>query len=225
MHTDGDPPPSPSQHRHVLIVDRRPLLRWVLSQLTMEQPEGCTVATATSAAEALTEARRHRPHAVVLDGTLPEVADGRLLNDLRRINSRGAYIVLAPPTATPPVQRQLPYNGATAVLPDATDVDHIVATVRETLCRPRPTRGLGRMGAGHQRSKALSPREQQVLELLRDGQSTPAIATQLELSVSTTKTYVARLYEKLSASNRTEALMRALRLGLLDARTESPPEP
>ena len=62
---------------------------------------------------------------------------------------------------------------------------------------------------------ALSPREREVLALLREGVSIPAIARTLYVSPSTAKTYVSRLYEKLGASNRSQALMAALRNGLI----------
>jgi DNA-binding NarL/FixJ family response regulator len=54
-----------------------------------------------------------------------------------------------------------------------------------------------------------------VLFLLQEGRSVPAIATCLFISLSTAKTYVARLYEKLGATNRATALMAAVRLGLV----------
>jgi DNA-binding NarL/FixJ family response regulator len=62
---------------------------------------------------------------------------------------------------------------------------------------------------------ALSPREAQVLTLLQDGLSVPAIAATLFISLSTAKTYVARLYDKLGATNRAQALMTSVQLGLV----------
>jgi DNA-binding NarL/FixJ family response regulator len=62
----------------------------------------------------------------------------------------------------------------------------------------------------------LSPREREILFLLRDGLSVPTIAERLFVSLSTAKTYVARLYEKLGARNRAQALMAAVRDGLFD---------
>ena len=70
---------------------------------------------------------------------------------------------------------------------------------------------------------ALSPRETEVLNLLHDGLSIPAIAMKLFISVSTAKTYVARLYEKLGAANRAQALMAAMHHGLIDY--QSVPQP
>ena len=59
----------------------------------------------------------------------------------------------------------------------------------------------------------LSPREGQVLRLLADGMSVAGIAKQLFVSESTAKTHISKLYEKLGAANRAQALMTALRLG------------
>jgi DNA-binding NarL/FixJ family response regulator len=54
----------------------------------------------------------------------------------------------------------------------------------------------------------------EVLGLLRDGLSVPAIARQMYISYSTAKTYVARLYQKLGATNRAQALMAAVEYGM-----------
>jgi len=58
--------------------------------------------------------------------------------------------------------------------------------------------------------------------LLGAGLSIPAIAGTMFVSQSTAKTYVARLYEKLGASNRAQALMTALRNGLLQHELHEP---
>lgn len=61
----------------------------------------------------------------------------------------------------------------------------------------------------------MSPRELEVLELLAAGRSNKEIAGKLDISPNTVKTHVARLYEKLEASRRTEAVMRARELGVI----------
>jgi DNA-binding NarL/FixJ family response regulator len=61
----------------------------------------------------------------------------------------------------------------------------------------------------------LSPREMQVLRMLRDGMSVPAVAGTMFIAQSTAKTYVARLYDKLGAVNRAQALMIAAHHGLI----------
>jgi DNA-binding NarL/FixJ family response regulator len=54
-----------------------------------------------------------------------------------------------------------------------------------------------------------------VLQALAEGRSNKEIAILLEISPNTIKTHVARLYEKLGARRRTEAIRRARELGIL----------
>ncbi len=61
----------------------------------------------------------------------------------------------------------------------------------------------------------ISPRELEVLEQLAAGLSNKEIAERLHVSPHTVKTHVARLYEKLDARRRTEAVLKARELGLL----------
>lgn len=64
-------------------------------------------------------------------------------------------------------------------------------------------------------SLGISPRELAVLHELAAGRSNKEIAAALHVSPNTIKTHVARLYEKLGASRRTEAIARARELGIL----------
>ena len=61
----------------------------------------------------------------------------------------------------------------------------------------------------------ISDREFEVLELLAAGRSNKEIARQLGVSPNTVKTHVARLFEKLQASRRTDAIAKARELGLV----------
>lgn len=66
-----------------------------------------------------------------------------------------------------------------------------------------------------QASLGISPRECEVLELLAVGHSNKVIARRLDISPNTVKTHVARLFEKLEASSRTQAIAKARELRLL----------
>ncbi len=61
----------------------------------------------------------------------------------------------------------------------------------------------------------LSPREREVLQLLTQGQTNREIAQNLIVSVSTVKSHVEHILAKLSVSDRTQAAVRAIELGLL----------
>lgn len=64
-------------------------------------------------------------------------------------------------------------------------------------------------------SLGISPRELVVLQELADGRSNKEIARRLEVSPNTVKTHLARLYEKLGAVRRTDAIKRARELGII----------
>ncbi len=64
-------------------------------------------------------------------------------------------------------------------------------------------------------SLGISPREAQVLDLLAEGHANKVIARRLSISPNTVKTHVARLFEKLEAANRTQAIGKARALQLL----------
>lgn len=61
----------------------------------------------------------------------------------------------------------------------------------------------------------ISPRECEVLELLAEGASNKVIARRLAISPNTVKTHAARLFEKLEAQSRTQAVRKARELDLL----------
>ena len=64
-------------------------------------------------------------------------------------------------------------------------------------------------------SLGISPRELVVLQELAAGRSNKEIARRLEVSPNTVKTHLARLYEKLGAERRTDAINRARELGII----------
>lgn len=81
------------------------------------------------------------------------------------------------------------------------------------LASPAPTAFDGNPKA--QAALGLSERELEVLHQLAAGRSNKEIARQLQVSPNTVKTHVARLFEKLGAKRRTEAIRRARELGIV----------
>ena len=63
---------------------------------------------------------------------------------------------------------------------------------------------------------ALSPREQEVLRLIAEGLSAPAVGRELHLATATVKSHLKTLYEKLGVSDRAAAVAEAMRRGLLE---------
>lgn len=74
---------------------------------------------------------------------------------------------------------------------------------------------LGRITAPEEGEVALSPRELEVLRLIAEGLSNREIGERLGISVATVKTHVQEILARLSASDRTQAAVKALRQGLI----------
>jgi DNA-binding NarL/FixJ family response regulator len=98
--------------------------------------------------------------------------------------------------------------------------DSVVAAARHAAENPRAFTALDLAGAWQRRMNTpagpkLSPREHEVLDLLVDGLAVRQIGRRLFIAEATVKTHVGKIYEKLGAGNRAQAVMSAVRLGLV----------
>lgn len=204
----------------VLIVDAHPLVRWALSRIADDSPDLQTVGEASTAAEAVDLALTANADVVTIDCSLPEGTGWQLARDLRDRFSGIGIVMLTPAGSDDLLFRALD-SGASAFLCKSASVGEVLSAIRHCAVAPSSFSASGLAQALRRRNGAtdcvaLSARERQVLCLLREGRTVPQVAAELYLSLSTAKTYVARLYEKLDANNRAQALMTAVRLGLFE---------
>jgi DNA-binding NarL/FixJ family response regulator len=210
---------SPLEPVRVLIVDAHPVTRCGLVRLTDEQPDMHTVGETGSVAQALQMTAALTPAVITIDTSLP---DGNGLDLARELRDRyeGVGIVILTSHGEDDVLFRALDSGASAFVSKFAVVTEVLGAIRHASVAATSfsatglAQALRRRHETHQRL-ALSTREMQVLQLLLAGHSVPEIAAKLYLSVSTAKTYVARLYDKLGANNRAQALMAAVRLGLV----------
>ena len=102
----------------------------------------------------------------------------------------------------------------------ASDVEHDAIVIADGDARPELVEGgtLRVSGAASDEEtlwEPLTPREVQVLELLAEGLPNKAIASRLDISDQTVKFHVSAICGKLGAANRTDAVRRAVRRGLI----------
>jgi DNA-binding NarL/FixJ family response regulator len=202
----------------VVVVDAHPLTRWGLCELIGQQPDIEVLGEAGSAAEATSRVAALRPDVVSIGISLP---DGNGLDLARALRDRyqSLGIVILTSLGEDDVLFRALETGVSAFVSKQAPVVEILGAIRHASVASSSFSASGLADALRRRTKLqatcmLSPRERQVLGLLTEGMSVPAIAASLYLSTSTAKTYVARLYEKLGAGNRSQALMTAVSLGL-----------
>jgi DNA-binding NarL/FixJ family response regulator len=204
---------------HLAIVDGQTLTRFGLSVLVAQNSDIEIVAECQSAAEASAIIAATRPDVVTVDVALPDGDGLRLAQQLRDRYPDLGIVMLVSRQEDDVLFRALE-TGVSAFVSKTAPLAEVLCAIRHAAVAPLSFTASGLATAVARRRSmqdrlALSPRETEVLRLLHDGLSTPAIATHMFISVSTAKTYVGRVYEKLGATNRAQALMRALHYGLI----------
>lgn len=201
----------------ILLADDHAMLREGLRRsLTHEGYE--IVAEAADGQEALDLASRHRPDLVLMDVTMP-VLDG--LEATRRLHEilPDIRVVVLTMHAEPKLARDAIQAGAMGYLvKDCTTSDIVEAierAIRGEQTFPNAASEAIELHATDGNRPLITQREAEVLQLIADGKSTTEAAQHLYVSVKTVKNHLASAYTKLDAHDRTQAVLRAARLGLI----------
>ena len=206
----------------VLLIDDHELIRQGLAG-AFAQAEGFDVAgQADSVEEGLALARQVSPDVVVTDVRLPDGSGLDVVRALRKESREIGLVVLTMYAGDEQLFAAMDAGASSFVGKDA-PTSTVVNAARQASKTPLTFACIGlaeamvrRMSSGAPR---LSDRERQVLELLAEGLGVTAIAARLFLSESTAKSHIGRIYEKLGAANRAQALVTAMRMGLISSAT------
>jgi DNA-binding NarL/FixJ family response regulator len=207
----------------VLIVDDHPVARRGLRMIVSEAFGEADCAEAANAAAALTLAETLHPDLLLLDMHMPgELTAIALCRRMRETLPGSTIVIVTAFDSSAEIRDCLVAGADGCLLKDTTETDMAAALRAAMTGRPaldsriafQLARDLANepapAGAPH-----LSSREHDVLHLLAEGRSNRAIARRLELSEATVKGHVSRLLDKLNASSRLEAVIRASDAGLI----------
>ena len=204
----------------VLLVDDHELIRNGLASVIDLEPDIDIVGTAYGVATALAAVDELRPDVVIADLQLPDGTGLDIVRSVRRTDDRTGLVVLTMHSGDEQIFAAMEAGASGFVGKDA-PAQEVVQTARHAAVSPRAfvCSGLAqavvrRTGSG---STRLSDREHDVLTLLADGLGTAAIADRLFMSESTAKSHIGHIYQKLGATNRAQALVTAMRIGLLSS--------
>lgn len=219
----------------VLVADDHDVVRRGLCLVLGTQPDLEVVGEAADGQEALEQARRLRPDVVLMDVTMP-VMDG--LEATRQLKAEMPHVCVLVVTSheNPEYLLEAIEAGAAGYVLKGAPVSRLIGSIRRTIEGESPLdqelaarliRSLSDKVGDDRREDAvagsgcqplvssLTKRELEVLRLLAQGQSNPDIARTLVIARPTAKTHVERIIRKLGVSDRTQAVVRAIDLGLV----------
>ncbi|KRQ30116.1 MULTISPECIES: response regulator [Mycobacteroides] len=206
----------------VVVGDDHPLFREGVVRALTGSGQISVVAEAQDGAGALALIREHQPDVALLDYRMPELDGTQVAAAVRRDELRTRVLLLSAHDDAAIVYHALAEGAAGFLSKESTRAELVSAVLDCARGRDVVTASLTAGLAGEIRKRAqpagpsLSTREREVLQMIADGLTVPAMAKQLFLAPSTVKTHVQRLYEKLGVGDRAAAVAEAMRRGLLE---------
>ena len=207
----------------LLLADDHRMLRDSLRR-SLEEHDFDVVGEAGDGAEAVRLAQALQPDVVLMDVSMPNLDGVEAARQISRLVPR-AQVVMLTMHADGDVMSRAIQAGAVGYLVKDCSIDDVVSTIRiaasgEAVLSPGLAVSMlanaekpGPSGNGD--APVISPREEEVLQLVADGMSLPEVASALYISVKTVKNHLASIYSKLDARDRTQAVLRAVRMGII----------
>ena len=196
----------------VLAVDDNDIVLQGLLALLAHGEDIEVVGTASNGQEAINESERLRPDVVLLDVRMP-VTDG--ITAAARISKRTKVLMLTSADDRKIVAGAIRAGAHGYLVHGNFDVWELASAIRlvhagESVLSPAATGPLMALVRGEaeddDKRRVLSAREREVMELVVSGLSNPVIAERMFVSEKTVKNHINRIYAKLGAANRAEAV-------------------
>jgi len=207
----------------VLLADDHQLLRQALRH-ALEQDGFDVVAEAADGEEAVRLVADHTPDLVVMDLSMP-VLDGIEATRMIHVRSPDVRVLVLTMHDEPALVVDAVDAGAVGFLTKGSSMQEVITAIRDVAAgeilvsaeiaasmldefrTPPPA---------PRRPSPLTPREEEILQLVANGRSTTEVARELFISAKTVKNHLGSIYAKLDASDRTQAVLSAVRLGIVN---------
>lgn len=206
----------------LILADDHLIVRAGIRQFLDLEDDFDVVAEADDGEQAKTLIDQHKPDVAILDIQMPKASGIEVTRHIRSNRWPVGVLVLTAYTDDPYVTAVLKAGANGYVLKTAKPTE-IIQAVRDVyqgksvLDRAIVSKVMAYLSspAGPSITVNLSDREMEVLTLAAKGQTNRAIAQQLQISDRTVQGHIARIFEKMQANSRTEAVMKAVSMGLI----------
>ena len=216
------------EETRILLVEDHASLRQAVASMFDREPGFTVVGQAGSLVEALS--MLEGVDVAIIDLALPDGYGGELIKEVRKINPHAMTLVLTAYSDRAEIARAVE-AGAAGVLHKTTGIGDVVEAVRrlragESLLPLEEVVELLRFAGSYREQEhearqaiaRLTPREREVLKTLAEGLNGQEIARRLHISLQTERNHMASILAKLSVQSRLQALVFALRYGVVDIR-------
>ncbi len=210
----------------ILIVDDHEMVRDGLAVMLSRQDDFSVVGEAQNGLEAVEKARELQPDVVLMDLRMPELNGVDAMRRIREELPDLKFLVLTTYDTDEYIFDAIEAGAKGYLLKDASR-EELFQAVRavhrgESLIEPGVQSRLldrlaqlSRQATQSSSNDKLSGRETEVLQLMAHGSANKAIAAVLSISESTVKTHVSNIFQKLEVGQRTEAVTKAMSLGII----------
>ncbi len=200
----------------VVCVDDHRIVRDGLALIVDQQLDMEMVGSAASGEEALAMYRERRPDVILMDLQLRSMSGLEAIRAIRRLDPDARIVVLTMSRGDEDIHRAL-QAGAMAYLVKDTAFDDLLRVIRDVYAGRQPQISPDIRERLEERAgrPALTPREIEVLELVRQGLRNREIAASLGVGEETVQSHVKHILAKLDVPDRTAAIDVALRRGII----------
>jgi len=210
----------------ILLADDHAVVRQGTRELLEQQDDLEVVAEACDGREAVQLALQENPDVVVMDFSMPELNGIEATRQIKAVAPNIAVLVLTAYDSEQYIFAFLAAGAAGYLLKDVS-VEQLIHAIRavyagESMLHPAVARKvISHFAQPEQKTRPpdgaeqITERELAVLKLAAQGHSNRDIAQQLGISVRTAQTHLSNMFNKMGVGSRTEAVMYALRQGLI----------
>jgi DNA-binding NarL/FixJ family response regulator len=199
----------------LLVADDHMVMRMGLVYAASAQPDMQVIADVESGEEAVEAYREHQPDVVILDLRMRGLGGLATVRLLREEFHRARIVIFSNYARGEEVFQALK-NGAAGFVVKSMNLTQLLDAIRRVHAGERYVPPELAMRMGERNLSPLSERETAVLALIGKGQGNKEIATGLGVTEGTVKLHVTNILTKLDVNTRTEALVVAVRSGIID---------
>jgi DNA-binding NarL/FixJ family response regulator len=207
----------------ILIADDHPVVREGLNAMLSREADFKVVGEAKDGIEAVNKVKELTPDVVLMDLRMPEMDGVEAMRQIRLTSPEVKFIILTTYSDDDYIFSGIEAGARAYLLKDAPR-EELFKAIRavyrgESLIQPVvASKLLDRFSELSRRTPSgeeLSERELEVLCLMAKGSANKEISAELNIAQSTVKTHITNIFQKLSVSDRTEAVTQAIKKGII----------